>query len=154
MSRWQPDRGAVIEAFRPEHTDELLLMWRESFEHGVGVVDPHPLAEQRNYLLDAVVPHNTTCVAILEGRIVGFVAATPSSIAQLYVRNGFHRRGIGALLLTWAKERSNGSLWLHTFEQNAVARAFYEKNGFRIVERGFEPLWQLPDLKYQWDRPG
>jgi ribosomal protein S18 acetylase RimI-like enzyme len=73
-------------------------------------------------------------------------------VAQLYVRKGLHRRGIGAQLLAWAKERSGGSLWLYTFEQNAVARAFYEKHGFRIVARGFEPEWQLPDLKYRWER--
>ena len=127
-------------------------MWRESFELGVGIIDPHPLDEQRRYLLDKVAPENAIRVAILEGRIVGFIAATQESIAQLYVRNGFHQRGIGSRLLAWAKEQSAGSLWLYTFEQNAGARAFYEKNGFRIVARGFEPQWQLRDLKYQWDK--
>ena len=48
-------------------------MWRESFELGVGIVDPHPLAEQRRYLLDTVVPENAVRVAIIEGRIVGFI---------------------------------------------------------------------------------
>ena len=28
-------------------------MWRESFEHGVGIVDPHPLDEQRTTALFA-----------------------------------------------------------------------------------------------------
>jgi ribosomal protein S18 acetylase RimI-like enzyme len=125
-------------------------MWRASFEHGVGIVDPHPLEEQRRYLLDKVVPENAVRVARIDGLIVGFIAGTNESVTQLHVRIGFHRRGIGSRLLAWAKEQSAGSLWLYTFEQNAVARAFYEKNGFRIIARGFEPEWKLRDLKYRW----
>lgn len=146
------DAGAhiSIEAFRPEHADELVRMWRESFELGVGIADPHPLEDQRRYLMDVVVPNNTIRVALLEGIIVGFVAASTSSLSQLYVRNGFHRRGIGSRLLEWAKKQSCGTLWLYTFERNAGARAFYERSGFSIVSRGFEPNWQLKDLKYEW----
>ena len=29
--------------------DELVLMWRASFERGVGITDPHPLEEQRDF---------------------------------------------------------------------------------------------------------
>ena len=142
----------TLEDFRPEHRDELVAMWRESFEHGVGIRDPHPIEAQRQYLVDVLAPNNTLRVAFLEGRMVGFIAATPRSIAQLYVRKGYHRQGIGSMLLEWAKRQSSGSLRLFTFQRNTVARAFYEANGFRIVGRGFERTWQLDDLTYQWVR--
>lgn len=116
------------------------------------MIDPHPIAEQRQYLLNVLVPGNSVRVALLEGRMVGFIAATQHSIAQLHVSKGFHRRGIGAQLLAWAKEQSGGSLWLYTFERNAVACAFYEKNGFHLGARGFEPQWQLRDLQCAWSR--
>jgi ribosomal protein S18 acetylase RimI-like enzyme len=140
----------AVEEFQAEHARELLPMWRESFEFGVGIVDPHPIAEQENYFWTVITPHNDIRVAFLDGRMVGFVAATRTSISQLYVRKGCHRQGIGSRLLDWAKRQSGGSLWLFTFERNAVARAFYERHGFRIVARGFEPMWQLDDLKYEW----
>jgi ribosomal protein S18 acetylase RimI-like enzyme len=139
-----------IGEFRREYVEELVRMWRESFEFGVGVVDPHPIREQEQALLTEVVPNNTVRVAFLEGRMVGFIAASTESISQLYVRKGYDRRGIGSLLLQWAKEQSAGSLWLYTFERNAGARAFYEHHGFRIVARGHEPHWDLDDLKYEW----
>lgn len=141
-----------LEEFRPHRADELVRMWRESFEHGVGVSDPHPLEEQRQYLTDKLAPNNIIRVALLEDRIVGFVAATPDSVAQLYVRKGFHRRGIGSMLLDWAKQQSCGTLWLYTFERNAVACAFYERHGFTIAARGFEPNWKLEDIRYEWSR--
>jgi RimJ/RimL family protein N-acetyltransferase len=127
-------------------------MWRESFEHGVGIIDPHPFADQERYFEGTVVPNNAVRVALVEGRIVGFIAASRTSISQLYVRKGFLRRRVGSLLLDWAKAQSDGSLWLYTFERNVGARAFYERNGFGIAARGHEPHWKLDDLRYEWLR--
>ena len=52
-----------IAEFRAELADELLPMWRASFEESVGLTDPHPLEEQRAYLQREVVPHNAVRVA-------------------------------------------------------------------------------------------
>ena len=135
------------------HLDELVPLWRASFEDGVGIVDPHPLAEQRAYLLREVLPRNVARVAFSDDTMVGWVAASRESVAQLYVRVGWHRRGIGRTLLDWAKANSSGSLWLYTFARNARACAFYESQGFRVAARGFEPMWQLDDVRYAWDAP-
>ena len=143
------DRATLVE-FDSRHLDELIPMWRASFEAGVGIIDPHPLSEQRLYFLNEVLPGNDVRVALLPNELVGFIAASAESVAQLYVRVGFQRRGIGAQLLEWAKGRSNGSLWLYTFARNLGARAFYERNGFVAIAHGFEPMWQLEDIKYEW----
>jgi ribosomal protein S18 acetylase RimI-like enzyme len=129
-------------------------MWRASFEEAVGIIDPHPLEEQRAYLQHEVVPHNSVRVALFHGKIVGFAAASKTSVAQLYVHTAFQRCGIGTLLLEWAKRQSEGSLWLYTFARNARARSFYERSGFKAVARGFEPKWQLEDVKYEWSAGG
>lgn len=138
--------------FDPGRLDELVPMWRASFEGGVGIVDPHPLSEQRQYFLTEVLPRNEVRLALHEDTLIGFVAASAESVAQLYVRVGFQRQGIGARMLGWAKERSGGSLWLMTFARNRGARAFYERNGFVAIAHGFEPMWQLEDVKYRWVR--
>jgi ribosomal protein S18 acetylase RimI-like enzyme len=142
--------GVALADYRGDALDALIPMWRASFEAGVGVKDPHPLDEQRRYFLSQVVPHHAVRLAFLDGGLVGFIAASRESIAQLYVRVGFQRRGIGTTLLEWAKLQSSGSLWLYTFARNAGARAFYERNGFVPVALGFEPMWQLEDVKYRW----
>lgn len=136
--------------YSPDRLAELLPMWRESFEFGVGIVDPHPLAEQQAYFLAEVLPKHEVRLALRHGAVVGFAAASAESVAQLYVRVGCHRQGIGAQLLAWAQAQSGGSLWLYTFARNANARRFYERNGFVAVEHGFEPMWQLEDVRYRW----
>ena len=132
--------------------DDLVRMWRASFEHGVGVSDPHSLAQQRRYLLTELLPKNVVRVAHSSGELVGFVAATRESITQLYVRVGHFGRGIGTMMLDWAKEQSDGSLWLYTYARNAAARRFYEARGFKAVAYGYEPIWQLEDVRYEWSR--
>ena len=142
--------GAMLVEFDAGRIDELVSMWRASFERGVGVIDPHPLAEQRHYFLRNVLPHHRVRLALLGNELVAFIAASDQSIAQLYVRVGFERRGIGTLLVDWAKQNSSGTLWLYTFARNLGACAFYERQGFRVSARGYEPSWQLEDIKYQW----
>jgi len=96
----------ILAALDPQRVDELVAMWRASFEQGVGI-DPHPLAEQRDYLLREVVPGNDVRLALLEDELVGFVAASAQSIAQLYVRIGFQRRDIGGAM----KKPARGGLF-------------------------------------------
>lgn len=132
--------------------DVLVPMWRESFEYGVGIVDPHPIEEQRTHLIERVLPEHDVTVALKGECVVGFVASNAVSVSQLYVRVGCHGRGIGHELLRRAMAASAGSLWLYTFARNTRARRFYERNGFLAVAFGFEPTWQLDDVRYQWQR--
>jgi len=143
-----------VEDFRPTDTDALVRMWRASFEHGVGITDPHSLAEQVEYLRARVMPVQRVRVAKEAESIVGFLASNPESIAQLYVRVQNIGRGVGTQLLRLAQSESSGSLWLFTFAQNLRACRFYEHHGFVAVAHGFEPMWQLNDIKYQWVRGG
>lgn len=138
--------------FHPAMAETLVPMWRQSFEHGVGVRDPHTLQEQRDYLLQQVLPRHVLKVMLDGGQLVGFVASNAGSVAQLYVRVGCHGRGIGSALLQHAKAASAGTLWLYTFARNANARRFYERHGFVATAFGFEPSWQLDDVRYEWHR--
>ena len=145
------DALALVD-FTPALAQPLVAMWRQSFEEALGIVDPHPLAEQHRYLMEEVVPRNAVKVALERGEVIGFVAANRVSVAQLYVRGVHQRRGLGTAMLEWAKARSGGSLWLFTFARNRRACAFYERHGFRVAARGFEPAWGLEDVRYEWRR--
>lgn len=146
------DSALTLAPLPASRIDDLVSMWRTSFETGVGIKDPHPLQEQRAYLLREVLPNHDVRVAMQGHDIVGFVASNECWIAQLYVDVRHLRRGIGTRLLSWAKERSRGSLMLYTFARNTGARAFYEHHGFVAIAEGFEPMWQLADVKYRWVR--
>lgn len=143
-------RAPELIEFEPSWLDELIAMWRASFEQGVGISDPHPLEEQKQYFLTEVLPLHEVRLAVLDKRLVGFVAASKTVLAQLYVRTSCQRQGVGSHMLAWAKAQSSGSLSLYTFARNEGACAFYERNGFVAVKRGVEGTWQLEDVQYRW----
>lgn len=145
-----PSQPLEIVPYAEPWLGELLPLWRASFEAALGITDPHPLEAQAAHFLRAVLPHNEVRLALAGGRLLGFVAASSASVDQLYVRPGAQRQGVGRVLLGWAKQQSGGRLRLYTFEKNLGARAFYERQGFVAVQRGFEPFWQLEDILYEW----
>jgi ribosomal protein S18 acetylase RimI-like enzyme len=146
-SRAEP---VALVGYDPARLRELVLLWRASFEAGVGVANPHSIDDQEQYFLNHVLPQNEVCLALGGAALLGFVAASRESVNQLYVHPAHRRRGIGTQLLDGAKARSGGSLWLYTFARNATARAFYRRSGFVEVAHGFEPMWQLDDVKLCW----
>ncbi|HEY0547073.1 MAG TPA: GNAT family N-acetyltransferase [Pyrinomonadaceae bacterium] len=142
----------VIVEYSPEYGRELVAMWRASFERAVGVINPHPLEGQLRYLAETVVPENHVQLVLdkSDSKVIGFMASTPDHIAQLYVHVNHQHKGIGSMLLNMAKRNSDGRLRLFTFKANRNAQRFYERHGFKIVGRGFEQMWQMEDIEYEW----
>lgn len=140
----------ILVPYERDRLDELIALWRASFEFGVGVIDPNPIQAQREFFVREILPNNDVRLAVKADRLVGFVAASRESIPALYVHVDAIGQGIGTLLLDWTKEQSGGRLWLYTFERNTGAQRFYESSGFTITERGFEDDWQLADIRYEW----
>lgn len=144
-------------AFMPYQDDfliDLTHMWRDSFERALNIHDPNPIIEQQNYFLSEVLPSHKVQLAVnkLNGQIAGFIAANKTCVSQLYIHHAYHRCGIGSHFVDWAKGQSNNSLCAYTFEKNWIARNFYEKHGFKATEKGFEPTWQLEDIRYEWNQ--
>jgi ribosomal protein S18 acetylase RimI-like enzyme len=142
----------LIVDYSPEYGREVVAMWRESFERAVGVRDPHPVEEQLRALEEKIVMENRVVLVLdkISSAVIGMMAFTPEKIEQLYMHVSHQQRGIGSMLLDMAKENSGGRLRLFTFKANLKAQRFYERHGFKIIARGFEPQWQLEDIEYEW----
>jgi ribosomal protein S18 acetylase RimI-like enzyme len=92
-------------------------------------------------------------LVLIDEKVVGMIAYNESEVSQLYLHNDYQGIGIGQTLLNRAKEQSIGRLTLYTFEINKTAQRFYEKNGFKIIDRGHENEENLPDIRYEWVHP-
>ena len=57
-------------------------------------------------------------------------------IQRIYIDAGFQNKGLGAILLDFAKERAKAMrlqyIWLGVWEKNPKAIRFYERHGFTI----------------------
>jgi GNAT superfamily N-acetyltransferase len=113
----------------------------------------HTDGQVRSWIRDVLVPGEEVWVAVApDGTVVGLMALSDEMLDQLYLAPGWTGRGIGSRFVALARERRPEGLDLYTFQVNAGARRFYERNGFVEVARGDGSGNEegQPDIRYAW----
>lgn len=145
-----------LREYQPEDFDAVTILWRISREKSLPdfqLEKGHFFFEDQEYFRKHVLTENRVWVATLHNHPVALLAMNGDFIDQLYVHPDHWRRGIGEMLLNFARERSPEHLWLYTLQVNTNARAFYEKNGFVPEKFGVSPPPESePDVEYHWRR--
>lgn len=120
---------------------------------------PHVAANPSVQSLAARLPHEIACgwsvyLGWRESKLVAFLAMEPASayLAQLFVAPSAQNVGVGAAMLAFAKRRLPDGLWLATAVENAGARRFYERHGFRAGETHAHPRMGHKTIDYHWRR--
>jgi putative acetyltransferase len=110
----------------------------------------HTPAEDAAFFRDKVFVECEVWGAIDE-QMIGFIAFREGWIDQLNVLPHRQNQGAGLALLRIAQAASP-SLLLWTFQRNAPARRFYEKQGFVAIKEtdGSGNEEQEPDVLYRW----
>lgn len=144
----------IIRDYQAADFDAVTILWRISREKSLPefqLEKGHFFYEDRNYFQNYVLKNNRVWVVELANRQVGFMAMNKDFVDQLYIDPDYQRRGIGKILLDFAREQSPDHLWLYTLQVNVNARAFYEKNGFIAEKFGISPPPESePDVEYHW----
>ena len=115
--------------------------------------DLHTPDEDLAFFQEHVFPASEVWIAEAEGQPIGFAAAKLDWLDHLYVDPAWHGQGVGQALLSAASEgRPELNLW--TFQDNAQARRFYERHGFRLIATtdGSGNEERMPDAHYRWVR--
>jgi ribosomal protein S18 acetylase RimI-like enzyme len=110
----------------------------------------HSGEETRAFFMRAASEHELWVAE--QSEIVGFAAIDGAVLEHLYVHPGWQGRGFGSLLLAEAKRARPRGLRLWLFQQNAAARRFYERHGFRLVAEtdGASNEERVADALYEW----
>ena len=72
-------------------------------------------------------------------------------LAGLFVKKEFRCMGVGKQLLDYIKARYT-TLWLHVYQQNQRAVAFYQREGFGIAGEGADVETGTADYTMTWQR--
>ena len=118
-----------------------------------GLLEPHSADEDAAWIRGMFARHSVW-LALDGDAVIGIATRDGEWVRQLYVAPGRTRAGIGQRLLD-AMLAESPSLKLWTFQRNAGARRFYERNGFVAVEltdgSGCEE--KEPDVRYERVKP-
>jgi ribosomal protein S18 acetylase RimI-like enzyme len=123
---------------------------------GTGSIPPpvHSDDEVFAWIREVVIPRLDCWLALTPGgEVVGILVLNGDWIDQLYVHPNLTGRGLGAELLDLAKRERPHGLRLWTFVSNDAAQRFYERHGFREVERtdGTRNEERAPAIQYVWN---
>ena len=118
-----------------------------------GVAWAHGEADVRHWIARILMVNHEVTVAAGDGLTVhGYLARDGEWVDHLFIHPLSWRQGIGTRLLDRAKAARPEGLRLWTFQSNAHARAFYERQGFTIQQMtdGAENEEHEPDMLYAW----
>lgn len=113
----------------------------------------HTPEEDLAFFQERVFPASEVWLAEAGAELIGFAGARLDWLDHLYVDPAWHGQGVGSALLS-AVRRSRTALNLWTFQNNAQARRFYERQGFRLIATtdGSGNEERCPDAHYRWVR--
>lgn len=94
------------------------------------------IEREKTNIRDIYQPLSETWVAEKDGYVIGFVSLIGNEVGGLFVYPDHHGKGIGRRLVDRAV-KEKGNLEVVVFEKNSIGRAFYDRYGFREVERFF-----------------
>ncbi len=117
--------GALIE--------ELAALWESSVRASHDFLAAGDVEFYMPYVREALRSVPLLFVARESGRTAGFMGITAAHLDALFLAPEYFGRGAGAFLMAAALARGVRSVDVN--EQNARARRFYEKHGFRAVSR-------------------
>lgn len=141
-----------LRAAGPDDDPAIAALWRAS-ALTIGVEGEPP---DEPWFVDRLVTGRAEgwVVSLVErdGRMAGFVAFQPpeASLRQLFVAPDEQGRGVGRLLLAFAKAAMPEGFGLRTNTGNMRARAFYEASGFELEREGPHPVYGDPTCWYRW----
>ena len=148
-----PQRRVHLRPAASDDADAIADVLQASFRATYAFPDVHTDGEVRRWIRDALLTTQEVWVATApDGPVVAVMALSADMIEQLYVAPGFTGHGIGSRFVALAKDRRPEGLDLWTFQVNAGARRFYERNGFVEVTRtdGAGNEERQPDIRYAW----
>lgn len=127
-----------VRAAEPGDLMDVARIWEQGWRDAhSGFVSPELVEARRGeaFVTRAEDRLASTLVAVADSAVVGFVVVIDDEVEQLYVDRTSRGAGVAAPLIAAAEDligrRGFERVWLAVIPENARARRFYEKCGWR-----------------------
>jgi GNAT superfamily N-acetyltransferase len=124
----------IIRKFKKEDTDKVVEIWFNSSLQSHSFISRALLLRQREEVIMKYLLIADSWVAEEDGEVLGFISMLEKYIGGLFVSPRHQRKKVGSSLINKVKE-DKGSLAVGVYEKNPGAKLFYEKLGFRYVNK-------------------
>jgi len=128
--------GFRVRASRADDVPHLLEVWRRAVDATHEFLSSEDRASIDRIVAEDYLPSARLMVAAnSDDEPVAFLGGSEDEIESLFVDPSVYGQGVGRLLVEHFAAAREGELRVDVNEQNAGARAFYERLGFRVAGR-------------------
>jgi len=124
----------IIRKYEEKDREKLAEIWYEASRQNHSFISEELLIKQKGEVLSKYLPEAESWVAVGNDEVLGFISLLDKYIGGLFISPIHQRKGIGTLLIDKVKSEK-GSLAVGVYEKNLPARKFYEKLGFKYVNK-------------------
>jgi putative acetyltransferase len=124
----------MIRPYADEDMGPLLDVWYRASLIAHSFLSEEFFEAERRQIAEEWLAMAETTVSEVDGTVVGFLSLVGNEVGGLFVDPDYQGGGIGRSLMDNAIE-SHPVLELDVFEANSIARRFYERYGFQLVDR-------------------
>ena len=140
----------MIRKFRENDLPSIMQIWFDSN------VEVHSFIPEKYWMdnfemVKDILPQAEIYVYENLGKISGFIGLNKDYIEGIFVAVEMQSRGIGKLLLDYAKDRKS-KLLLKVYQKNTRAVRFYQREGFEIQSEGLDDDTDEKDYAMIWQQ--
>ncbi len=123
----------MIRKYQAKDLEDVLVAWAAASAVAHPFLSDEFLAEERHNIANVYLPNAETWVWELDGRVVGFISLLGNEVGAIFVDPKVHGVGIGRALMDHARGLRE-ELEVEVFKENVIARAFYARYGFELIQ--------------------
>lgn len=124
----------VIREYKNSDLDNVLSSWENTQQIAHPFLKEDFQTQERKNIQELYLPNADTWVVEDDHEVVGFIALIGNEIGGLFLQPEHHGKKLGKLMVDKAQEL-HGDLEVEVFEKNSIGRNFYEKYGFKLIEK-------------------
>lgn len=140
----------TLSSITEEQLDQLMQIWLD------GNLEAHDFVPSRYWQDNYALVKNLLLTAQLtifeeNNKVIGFAGVEENYIAGFFVKNAYRGHGIGQAIMRHLKENYS-ALSLAVFEANQGAVRFYQREGFKLQKKEFDPNLKQIEYHMAWKK--
>jgi putative acetyltransferase len=126
----------MIRKHKPNDLEDILNIWSKASTLAHPFLETSFVEKVKCDMRNLYIPNSETWVYEENNIAIGFISMIENEIGGLFVLPDYHSKGIGTKLVNYIQECHN-ELEVEVFEKNHIGKAFYNKLGFKQINKFF-----------------
>ncbi len=144
-------KNITIKKMGSDDLDHVVNIWYEASIQSHDFISDNYWQDNKKVMKDKYLPASEAYLAVQGEIILGFIVLADCYLAALFIKPEMQSKGIGSLLLDYAKNIRH-ALHLKVYKKNNKSVKFYQNKGFTILSKSIDRETGETELVMKWNK--